>query len=141
MTLNIQFDHRWQVRLVDTDMNGFAHFSSYVRMMEETEYAFLRSRGLSVVLKDNRGTIGFPRIAVDLNIERQLKVEDWAKTRLRLIEIDGKQIVYEFLISNEFDLRVATGHFVVACCRFPADKPHYAILIPDFVAVALTATD
>lgn len=138
MTSIIQFEHQWQIRFVDTDATGFAHFSSYVRMMEETEYAFLRSRGLSVILKDSRGTIGFPRIAVELQVERPLKFEDLAKIRLRLVEIDGKQIVYEFLISNESGQRVASGQFVVACCRFPDDKPHYAILIPTFVEAALT---
>jgi acyl-CoA thioester hydrolase len=138
MTTQIEFEHQWQVRFVDTDANGFAHFSSYVKMMEETEYAFLRSRGLSVVLKDERGLIGFPRISVELTIDSSLKFEDLATVRMKLVEIDGKQIVYGFRIENQNQGLVATGQFTVACCRFPTDQSHYAILIPDFVETALT---
>lgn len=138
MTTPIEFEHHWRVPFVDTDATGFAHFTSYVRMMEETEYAFLRSRGLSVVLRDERGLIGFPRIEVQLEISTPLKFDDHAVVSLRLAEMDGKQITYQFQIKNQQRERVANGQFVVACCRFPEDQTHYAILIPDFVERALT---
>jgi acyl-CoA thioesterase FadM len=126
---------------VDTDASGFAHFSSYFRMMEETEYAFLRSRGLSVVLHDVRGTIGFPRLLTEFEIQQPLRFEDRASIELRLVEIDGKQITYEFSIESAESQRVADGRFVVACCRFPNDRPPYAILIPEYVEVALMKPD
>lgn len=135
----IDFASQWHVRFVDTDASGFAHFSSYIRMMEETEYAFLRSRGLSVVWRDERGTIGFPRIRAELTIESPLRFEDVATVKLQLMEVDGKQIEYEFQISKQDGTRAANGHFVVACCRFPEDRPHYAMLIPAAVEAALTS--
>jgi acyl-CoA thioesterase FadM len=129
-----------EVRLVDTDGTGFAHFATYVQMMEETEYAFLRSRGLRVVLYDERGTIGFPRLNVQLKIHRQVAFGQRLEVTLRLVEIDGKQISYKFDLVNEAGLIVVEGRFQVACCRFPDGNPPFAILIPDFVSQALTSS-
>lgn len=123
--------------MIDTDASGFAHFSSYVKMMEETEYAFLRSRGLSVVLHDQRGTIGFPRISVELFIENPLRLGDLTTIQLSLSNLDGKQITYEFIIHSEQCQIVARGQFVVACCRFQDKQPPYAILIPQYVENSL----
>ncbi len=132
----------WRVRSVDTDAGGFAHFSSYVKMMEETEYAFLRSRGLSVVLNDEKGILGFPRISADVQVVHPIRFDDEVTVELSLVEMDGKQLVYDFVISMEATSQeetrlVAKGRFVVALCRFPAGQPPYAVLIPDFVQNAL----
>ena len=127
----------WQIRFVDTDASGFAHFSSYIHMMEETEYAFLRSRGLSVVLYDERGTLGFPRLNAELTVIQPLRFEQVVEVRLRLTMIDGKQIVYEFEIVDDQNQTAVSGKFTAACCRFPVNQPPFAILIPDFVEVAL----
>ena len=59
-------------------------------MMEETEYAFLRSRNLSVVLYDERGTLGFPRLCAAVNVNQPLQFEQTVEVRLNLTEIDGK---------------------------------------------------
>ena len=129
-----------EVRFVDTDLTGFAHFSTYVRMMEEAEYAFLRSRGLRVVLYDDRGTMGFPRLNVQLEIHHPLFVEEQIEVTLQLMKIDGKQIWYDFELVNQVGLIAVEGRFQVACCRFPDRKPPYAILIPDFVSQALKSS-
>ena len=100
--------------------------------MEETEYAFLRSRELRVVLNDDKGIIGFPRISVDIAVEKPLRYEDQAEIELQLCEADGKHIVYEFQIEHGEEL-AATGTFKVACCRFPTGENPYAILTPEFV--------
>lgn len=105
--------------------------------MEETEYGFLRSRGLSVVLYDDRGTMGFPRLKVEIDIERPLIFDEEVKVQLELTAIDGKQIDYQFEIHDHRLRRVATGRFKVACCRFPDDAPPYAILTPESVMNAL----
>ena len=108
-------------------------------MMEETEYAFLRSRGLSVVLYDERGTLGFPRLSASFQIHHPLVFQDSVNVLLRLTEIDGKQISYEFEIIDETIDQVAVeGRFQVACCRFPGDQDPYAILTPGHVVQALT---
>ena len=104
--------------------------------MEETEYAFLRSRGLSVVLDDGRGVIGFPRVSARATIEIPLTFDDTVEIELDLVKLDGKQIVYNFRIINDGQI-AATGTFKLACCRFPPDKFPYAILVPDFITSAL----
>ena len=139
-----QFDQRTyasfmfgrEVRLTDTDASGFAEFASIVRMMEETEYAFLRSRGLSVVLYDDRGTLGFPRLSTTATVHEPLCFGDLVQVHLKLTQIDGKQIHYRFDLHKQKQL-VAEGHFVVACCRFPDHQLPYAILIPDDIINAL----
>lgn len=134
-----QFELIREVRLVDTDSTGFAHFSSYVRMMEETEYAFLRSRGLRVVLYDERGTMGFPRLHVSINIFDPVSFGERVLVKLKLAELDGKQITYCFDICNQDGEVVVEGEFRAAFCRFPDGEPPFAILIPEFVTAALTA--
>ena len=105
--------------------------------MEETEYAFLRSRGLRVVLYDERGTMGFPRLNVQLVIHEPIAFDQRIEVILRLMEIDGKQILYEFDLLDHAGQIAVEGSFQVACCRFPDGKPPYAILIPEFVTNAL----
>ncbi len=132
-----EFEYPREVHFVDTDVTGFAHFSVYVRMMEETEYAFLRSRGLRVVLHDELGTLGFPRLTASLKINQPLVLGDCVKVKLKLVEIDGKQIVYEFEIVDQNRSVAVEGRFCVAVCRFPDDAPPYAVLTPQHVMDAL----
>ncbi len=109
-------------------------------MMEETEYAFLRSRGLSVVMPDRRGTLGFPRLQVSFQIHQPLRFEQTVEIHLRLVDLDGKQIVYEFEIVDDSlgTAPLVTGRFAVVCCRFPDNRNPYAVLIPERVTAALT---
>ena len=122
-----------RIRFADTDMSGFAYFGCYVRMMEETEYSFLRSRNLNVVLTDSRGTLGFPRIHTQVEVIAPARFNDNVDVRMELLSIDGKQIAYGFNIANESTNPVAKGLFHVACCRFPDDAPPYAVITPEFV--------
>lgn len=105
--------------------------------MEETEYAFLRSRELRVVLNDGKGIIGFPRTRAEIKVVQPLRFEDHVETELQLGDMDGKQIHYEFVIRGSGQVQ-ATGKFCVACCRFPAGEPPFAILTPEFVEKKLT---
>ena len=132
-----QFEFDREVRLVDTDATGFAHFASYVRMMEETEYAFLRSRGLSVVLYDERGTLGFPRLSASIQIRRPLELHEQVSVRLTLVKADGKQVNYDFEIVDASGAVAVEGHFQAACCRFPENRNPYAILMPDHILSSL----
>ncbi len=126
------------VRMVDTDLSGRVHISALIRMMEETEYAFLRSRGLSVVLSDEKGVLGFPRLSASVGVHHFAGFDDQLLVKLNLMEIDGKQIEYWFELTSLTGHIVANGQFNVACCRFPHGKPPYAILTPAHVVEALT---
>ncbi len=128
---DVPFRRPYRVRWGDADASGYVHFANYIRMMEETEYAWLRTRGLSVVMHDQRGVLGFPRVNTEIAIENPAQFGDELDIWLRLAESDGVKIEYQFEILREAEL-VASGQFTVACCRFPRGAPPRAILIPDF---------
>ena len=100
--------------------------------MEETEYAFLRSVGLSVVLTDSRGKIGFPRIEVSADFRQPARHGDVLDIRMTISGTDGKTLQYQFDVVRHDEL-VARGQFKVACCRFLPRRRPYAIPIPDDV--------
>lgn len=133
-----RFETSKTVRWVDTDTSGMVHTSALIRMMEETEYAFLRSRGLSVVLTDGRGLMGFPRLSAEVNIANPVGFDSEVRVEIFLMVVDGKSVCYEFLVHDEEDKTIATGKFVVAVCRFPTGEPPYAILTPEYIIEALT---
>lgn len=126
------------VRWADTDASGFAHTGSLIRMMEETEYAFLRSRDLSVVLTDGRGLMGFPRLSASIEIFQPIAFDTKVNVQLFLMVLDGKSIQYDFRITTDDGDDVATGSFRVAACRFPSNEAPYAVLTPEYVLAALT---
>lgn len=135
----IRFAFSRTVRWRDTDASGFANLSAYITWMEETEYAFLRSRDLSVVLSDQKGLIGFPRLNSELKIHHPVQFDQQLMVQLELIELDGKQLAYQFHIHEANDRTlVAEGVFTMACCRFPGDDLPFAILIPSWIEEKLT---
>ena len=129
--LDVDFRRDHRVRFWETDQSGFTHFCNYVRMMEETEYAFLRSLGLSIVMQDETGVVGFPRAATEIEVHCPARLDDELTTWLKVVSNDGIRIEYQFEISRSNDV-IATGHFRLACCRFQSGKPPRPILIPDF---------
>ena len=92
MTSDLPFRRSYRVRWRDTDASGFVHFANYIRFMEETEYAWLRTRGLAPVTHDKRGGIGFPRITTQIDIESPARVDDELEIRLIAAHNDGVQI-------------------------------------------------
>lgn len=132
MNTSQTFTFHRRVEFADTDLAGMVHFSNILRYMEETEYAFLRSQGLCVVMDDERGKFGFPRLSVHCDYLRPARFEDELTIHLKVKSNDGKKIGYLFeIVKHDFSL--AKGEFSVACCRFPIDKDPYPILIPDKV--------
>ena len=139
-----KFTNRRRVSMTDTDASGTVHLGAFIRMMEETEYAFLRSRGLSVVLTDAKGILGFPRLEASIDVAHPAQFDDELQIELSLIEVDGKQVIYEFAIeglTGALDAKqVASGRFRVVCCRLPNDDDPYAILTPLHVIEALRSS-
>ena len=130
--IDVDYRRRYRVRWQDVDQSGYAGIPNYIRMMEETEYAFLRSLHLSIVMQDERGVVGFPRISAGVQIHEPVKINDELEIWLMVSKNDGIKIAYQFEITRSA-LVVATGDFELACCRFPPGQPPKAILIPDFI--------
>jgi acyl-CoA thioester hydrolase len=129
--IDVDFRRSHRVRWRETDASGFVHFSNYIRMMEETEYAFLRSLNLSIVMRDEKGVVGFPRVSTEVEVHNPARWDDELDIWLQVSGSDGVKIGYRFEIANQSDV-VATGKFLLACCRFPPGEPPRAILVPDF---------
>lgn len=126
------FSRSIRVAWVDTECTGLAQTHAYVRWMEETEYAFLRDRGLGVSMRDERGQFGFPRLTTSIRIYSPASFDEPIVIAMRVVRNEAKQLEYAFRIVQAEDGRaIAEGRFVVACCRFPAGGLPYAILIPD----------
>lgn len=140
----VDFERLVAVQEHDLDRFGLAIPAMYARWMEETEYAFLRTRGLSVSLTDSRGRYGFPRTRVDWEIQSPARRGDQLRVGLWLGATDGKQLHYRFALERRDRFSrgdspasgyeaCAWGEFHLACCRFPPEAMPYAIPIPDLV--------
>jgi acyl-CoA thioesterase FadM len=137
------FERVLRVQEQDVDRMGLAIAPMYARWMEETEYGFLRSRGLSVTMTDARGRYGFPRTHVEWEIKSAAGRDDELRVQLWLGKTDGKVLEYRFQIDRRSTISeiAATvswepcclGRFVMCCARFPAEAMPYAIPIPEGV--------
>ena len=121
-----------RVEFAETDMAGIAHFTNYFRYMEEAEHAFLRSRGLSVVLDDPKGKLGFPKLSATCDYKRPARYEEVVDVNVIVKCNDGKSVTYDCEFTSG-DEKLGSGQLRVAFCRFPIDKPPYAVLISDNV--------
>lgn len=130
------FSTERRVEFSDTDLAGFVHFTNYLRYMEEAEYEFLRSIDLDVIMTDQRGRFGFPRIAVECQYRRPVHYGETIRIEIVRVEHTGKSIGYEMLVHHNDDV-VAWGRIEAACCRFRDVGDPFAILIPDSVVSKL----
>lgn len=126
------FEMQRRIQFAETDMAGITHFSNYFRYMEETEHAFLRSRGLSVAFDDDKGKLGFPKLHAECDYKRPTRYEEVMDARAIVRCEDGKSISYDITFRSEQEL-LCSGQLRVAFCRFPLGKPPYAIPIPETV--------
>ncbi len=127
----VDFRRHHTVRWQEVDALGQVDVPSYIRMMEETEYAFLRSLNLSIVMQDERGIVGFPRVTAAVEIQNAARLGDALEIWLQVVCNDGVKIGYRFEITRLGQV-VADGEFLLACCRFPPNAAPRAILVPDF---------
>jgi YbgC/YbaW family acyl-CoA thioester hydrolase len=124
------------VQFGDTDMAGIAHFTNYMRYMEEAEHEFMRSRGFSVIMHDNKGAFGFPKMSAKCDFSRPARQEQTLDIEMTVSSSDGKTITFDCQFACEGE-PVAKGQLKVACCRFPGDGRPYPIPIPEVVLSAL----
>lgn len=109
------FSRTRRIQFAETDLAGVLHFSNYYRLMEETEHAFLRSIGLSVIETDGDRTISWPRVATSCEYLAPARFEDELNLVLRVTHVGRRSVAYdvEFLREGE---RIAKGHMAAACC-------------------------
>jgi YbgC/YbaW family acyl-CoA thioester hydrolase len=115
--MSATFQTTQRVEFADTDMAGIVHFSAFFRYMEAAEHAFLRSRGLSVVLEWEGEKLGFPRVAASCDFTQPVRFEDVVDIAVHLARIGSKSLSYEFAFSHQ-GAAVAAGKISCVCCRF-----------------------
>jgi 4-hydroxybenzoyl-CoA thioesterase/acyl-CoA thioester hydrolase len=126
------------VEFHNTDAAGIIHFTAYFQFMEEAEHEFLRSRGLSVLMRDPQGPISWPRVATRCDFRGPLKFEDIVEIEVRLARLGEKSVTYSFVFRHE-GREVAEGEMTSVCCRLAEYAPPQSIAIPDWIRERLAA--
>ena len=109
------FHVKRRVEFADTDMAGIMHFSRFFVMLEEAEHEFLRSLGLSVIMKHEGRPIGWPRVAASFDFVSPVRFEEEIDIHLKLSRIGTKSLTYsgEFYRKGEL---LAKGKLTTCCC-------------------------
>jgi 4-hydroxybenzoyl-CoA thioesterase/acyl-CoA thioester hydrolase len=127
MPADFFFDRR--IQFADTDLAGIVHFTRFFQFMEEAEHAFLRSRGLSVVMQHEGRSIGWPRVSARCDYLRPLRFEEVVQVRVRIARMGGKSIQYEFEFTKAGEV-VARGELTACFCQVHGGQVT-AIDLPD----------
>jgi acyl-CoA thioester hydrolase len=127
-----------RVEFAETDMAGIVHFSNFFRYMENTEHAFIRSLGASVIMSNLNPPLGFPRVHAECDYRRPLKFEENLEIHLLVREKRPKVLSYLFKFrkptaKGETEL-IAHGVLTVVCVTHHVDGTMTPTPIPDFLA-------
>jgi 4-hydroxybenzoyl-CoA thioesterase/acyl-CoA thioester hydrolase len=118
-----------RVEFRDTDMAGIMHFSAFFTALESVEHEFLRSLGLSVVMSDAEGQLGWPRVSASCDFRGAVKFEDVLEIELSIARLGETSVTYQFLVDHA-SRRVAEGKIVAVCCRLLHGEALRAVPIP-----------
>ncbi len=127
-----------RIEFRDTDAAGIAHFSVFFLLMEQVEHEFLRSRGLSVVSRDEQGPISWPRVSSRCDFRSAVRFEDVLDVELRIARIGDKSVTYAVAFSHQ-GKAVAEGEITSVCCRMQEQGPPLSISIPASIRERLTS--
>jgi 4-hydroxybenzoyl-CoA thioesterase/acyl-CoA thioester hydrolase len=113
-----------RIEFCETDAAGIAHFSAYFQYMEQAEHSLLRHVGLSVVMDDGQGTIGWPRVSASCDYQGAVRFEEVVDLDVVVARIGERSITYDFTFHLNGE-EVARGQLTSVCCRIlPGEKPH-----------------
>ena len=128
--MTAQFSTTRRVNFGDTDMAGIIHFANFYHYMEEAEHEFFRSLGLSIMKKEEDGSvIGWPRVSASCTFEAPAYFEDLLEIRMNVARRGVKSLTMEFEFWRD-ETRIAHGRMKTACCICRYDQPLESIEIP-----------
>lgn len=132
----VEFTMTRRVQFAEVDLVGVLHFANYLRIMEECEHAFWRSRGTSVLPRDGDRDIIWPRVSVTCEYFEAIRFEEEITLLLRVAEVGDRSVTHqiEFLRDGK---RLAAGTMKTVCCA-RADGTFTSIDIPQPLRRALT---
>jgi acyl-CoA thioester hydrolase len=125
-----------RVEFSDTDTAGIMHFAAFFRMMEQAEHDLLRSVGLSVVMEDEEGALGWPRVAAKCDFRAPARFEDLLQIEVTVARLGARSVTY----SHRFTCggqELASGQITAVCCRIRSGALPEAIAIPQAFVDAL----
>jgi 4-hydroxybenzoyl-CoA thioesterase/acyl-CoA thioester hydrolase len=131
------FRSQRRVEFRDTDAAGIAHFSTFFTYMEEVEHEYLRSLGLSVVMRDAAGVLSWPRVAAQCDYQGAVRFEDVLDIELSVERVGEKSVTYHFVFRHD-GRQVADGRLTAVCCRIEHGAPR-SVPIPEEIAGRLTS--
>lgn len=142
-----EFKTRRLVEFSETDMAGIVHFTNFFRYMEQTEHAFYREIGMSVMMPDpttDEGrVISWPRVSASCDYKRPLRFEDEVETHLLVRSKNAKSLNLDFvfrkLTAGSDPEVVARGELAVVCVSKDNDGSMKAIEIPQHIADRIDA--
>ncbi len=114
--MSAPFVTRRRVEFRDTDAAGIAHFSVFFNYMEEAEHELLRGLGSSVMLRDEAGTVSWPRVAVACDYLGAVRFEDELDIEVRVERLGEKSVTYAFRFQHD-GRDVAVGKITAVYCR------------------------
>jgi acyl-CoA thioester hydrolase len=116
-----------RVEFAETDMAGIVHFANFYRYMEQAEHEFFRSLGLSIMQRQDDGSIiGWPRVSGSCHFEAPAFYDDVLEIRI-IVERKGVRSLtmrYEFW---KGETRIARGQMKTVCCLFRPGEPMRSI--------------
>jgi len=104
-----------RVQFAETDMAGVLHFANYYRYMEETEHAFWRSLGLSVIAEVDGREISWPRVATSCEYFAPARFEDELELALIVANVGDRSVTHEVEFRRQ-GRRIALGRMTAVCC-------------------------
>ena len=125
------------VEFADTDMAGIVHFASFFRYMENTEHAFYRSLGASVIMNDLNPPLGFPRVHASCDFKRPIRFEDNLEIHLLVREKRSKSVSFLFRfrkLDGSATVEVARGALTIVCVAHHRDGSMSAVTIPKVIS-------
>src|SRR5215218_5368269 len=130
------FRTKRRVEFRDTAAAGIVHFSVFFNYMEQVEHEFLRTIGLSVIMKDNDTSIAWPRVAARCDYQGPVRFEDLVDVEMHISRLGEKSVTYEFNFSHD-GRPVAVGQMTAVCCRTDMGEPLRSTSIPSWIAEKL----
>ena len=110
------FSSERRVEWADTDCAGIAHFTSFLRYVENTEHAFWRSLGLSVHRAEGEDQHGWPRLSVSCDFTKPVQFEQVLNVSLRILKVGNTTLRYGFWIFDDSEPKpaiVAAGELTI----------------------------
>jgi acyl-CoA thioester hydrolase len=118
-----------RVEFHDTDMAGMVHFANFFRYMESAEVEYWRSRGLSVIIRQQEERLSFPRVSASCDFLKPALFEDLLDIEVRVARLGSKSVTFAFEIFKAADV-IARGQITAVCCRVAPGRALEPIEIP-----------